>query len=153
MYAPAPVLGLDLVGGPDSDDLDALMIWENQMPGFQPSQGAYDWILFPNNVDMLFFSVRVGSAVIGMPDSRFGIPIEPGDILGPPLPTFAGGVSPFPSLWIPAEDLGLGVSVLRGGGAPFGDDMDALDFSRRKVLLEHEYCFGDGGLAGCNASS
>jgi hypothetical protein len=151
MYAPAPVLGLDLVGGPDSDDLDALMIWENQMNGFQPSQGAYDWILFPNNVDMLFFSVRTGSAVIGMPDSRFGIPIEAGDILGPPLPTFAGGVSPFPSLWIPAEDLGLAVSFARGGSSPFGDDMDALDFSRRKVLLQHEYCFGDGGLAGCNA--
>lgn len=150
LYAPAFALGLDLVGGPDTDDLDALILWDNGNPGYQPSQSPYDWITAPNNVDMLFFSVRTGSAVIGMPDSRFGIPIEPGDILGPPVPTVFGGVSPFPSIWIPAEDLGLEVSGLRGGGAIFGDDIDALDHSRRKPLLHQEYCFGDGGLAGCN---
>ncbi len=150
VYAPAGALGLDIAGGFGSDDLDALILWENQMNGFQPAQQAYDWINFPNNVDMLLFSVRVGSAVIGAPDSRFGLPIQPGDILAPPLPTFFGGVSPFPSIWIPAEDLGLEVSFARGGTQPFGDDIDALDHARDKQLLAHEYCFGDGGLAGCN---
>ena len=149
LFAPAPVLGLDLVGGPDSDDLDALILWENGNPGYQPSFQPYDWITAPNNVDMLFFSVRTGSAVIGMPDSRFGIPIEAGDILGPPVPTVLGGASPFPAIWVPAEDLGLMPSVARGGGSPFGDDIDALDFTKRKPLLAHEYCFGDGGLVGC----
>ena len=150
LYAPAMVLGLDLVGPAGSDDLDALILWENGNPGYQQSFQPYDWITTPNNVDMLFFSVRIGSAVIGMPDSRFGLPIEAGDILGPPVPTFLGALSPFPAIWIPAEDIGLSVSALRGGAGAFGDDLDALDYSRQKTLLNHEYCFGDGGLAGCN---
>lgn len=150
LYAPAAVLGLDLAG-PDTDDLDALILHENNMPGFQPSFAPYDWITAPNNVDMMLFSVRTGSAVIGQPDSRYGLPIEPGDILVPPLPTFSGGVSPYPAIWIPAEDLGLEVSFARGGAVTFGDDIDALDYARNKQLLEAEYCYGDGGLAGCTA--
>ena len=40
---------------------------------------------------MLVFSVRRGSAVIGLPDSIFGLPIEE-DLLVPPIPV----ASPFP---------------------------------------------------------
>lgn len=151
LFAPANLLGLDLAGGPDSDDLDALILWENGSGAFEPSRLPYDWFPAPASTDMLFFSVRVGSAVVGLPDSRYGIPIEPGDILAPPLPVNFGGLSPYPSIWIAAENLGLEVSVARGSTAAFGDDLDALDHSFQKALLHHEYCFGDGGLAGCTA--
>jgi hypothetical protein len=120
VYAPAPSLGLDLVGGPDSDDLDALVLWDDGDLVFTPSFDAYDWAFGLS--DMLLFSVRRGSAVIGMPDSFFGIPIEEGDILMPPVP---GGVSPFPGIFIAAENLGL--ATARSGFAPIGDDLDALD--------------------------
>ncbi|MCB9916299.1 MAG: hypothetical protein H6828_14320 [Planctomycetes bacterium] len=125
LYAPAPALGLDLIGGPDSDDLDALILAENGFPGYQVSSAPYDWV--GGGTDMLMFSVRRGSAVIGAPDSMFGLPIEPGDILIPPI---AGGVSPFPAIWIPAENLGL--ATLRSTPMlPCGaDELDALDYHR-----------------------
>ncbi len=120
IFAPAPLLGLDLLGGPGSDDLDALMLAENGDGIYQPSSGPYDWM--SGATDMLMFSVRRGSAVIGAPDSIFGIPIEEGDILVPPM---AGGVSPFPGIWIPAENLGL--RTRRSGPAACGaDELDAL---------------------------
>ena len=123
MFAPAPVLGLDLLAGPNSDDLDALALWENGSGAFEPSLMPYDWAT--GATDMLLFSVRRGSAVIGAPDSIFGIPIEEGDILTTPL---LGGVSPFPGILIAAEN--LGIATLRSGTAgPFGDELDALDTS------------------------
>ena len=123
VYAPAMALGLDILGGPDSDDLDALALWENGIVGFQPSKTPYDWI--GGGTDMLLFSVRRGSAVIGSPDSFFGIPIEEGDILTTPVP---GGPTPFPAIFIAAENLGL--ATLRSGGPGFfGDDLDALALS------------------------
>ena len=149
VFAPAGLLGLDLIGGFSSDDLDALILFENGSGAFEPSFMPYDWIFGPGPHDMLLFSVRTGSAVLGAPDSRYGIPIQAGDTLGPPVPTPFGGVSPFPSIWIPAEDLGLSVNFLRGGVGPFGDDIDALDYSRQKQSLVHEYCYGDGGILGC----
>ncbi len=120
VFAPGPVLGLNLAG---QDDLDALILRENGDVVYQPSQSPYDWL--GGGTDMLLFSVRRGSAVIGMPDSIFGIPIEEGDILTTPLPTFMGGVSPFPGIFVAAETLGLNTS--RSGGFLFGDDVNALD--------------------------
>ncbi|HEB60356.1 MAG TPA: PEP-CTERM sorting domain-containing protein [Phycisphaeraceae bacterium] len=122
VYAPAPMLGLDLVAGHDTDDLDALILHENGDGVFTPPQSMFDWVF--GNSDMIFFSVRRGSALIGAPDSIFGIPIEEGDILMPPLP---GGVSPFPGIFIAAENLGL--ATLRSGVAlqPWADDLNALD--------------------------
>lgn len=113
VFIPAGVLGLDLIAGPDSDDLDGLALYENG-----------DGLFGPN--DVIYFSVRRGSAVIGAPDSLNGMPIEEGDILTLPIP---GGVSPFPSIFIPAEALGLGTfrSGSAGAFAPFGDELDALD--------------------------
>jgi len=65
--------------------------------------------------DMLFFSVRPGSAIIGVLDSLCGTPIGPGDILwGPPAAGFP------PRKWIPAAQLGLGPM----------DNLDALDLVR-----------------------
>jgi hypothetical protein len=125
VFAPAPMLGLDLIGGPQSDDLDALILWENGSQVFEPAPAPYTWFPMPGAAptDMLLFSVRRGSAVIGAPDSMFGIPIEEGDILSTP---FAGGVSPYPSLWMAAENLGLN-TVRSGAPPPFGDELDALD--------------------------
>jgi hypothetical protein len=115
------VLGLDRVAGPDSDDLDALILWENLMPGFQPATMPFEWE--SGTKDMLVFSVRRGSAVIGMPDSRFGLPISEGDLLSTPR---LGGVSPFPSLVIPAEALGL--ATMRSGISLRNDELDAADY-------------------------
>lgn len=111
VWAPPPMLGLDL-GGVGTDDLDALAIQENGVAGLQLGVGG----------DVVRFSVRRGSMVVGMLDSLMGLPIEPGDILG--LPVFAGAP---PSIIVPAEALGL--ATWRSGFAPFGlgDDLDALD--------------------------
>ena len=104
-------LGLDL-GGAGTDDLDALAILENGVVGYQPGAAG----------DIVRFSVRRGSLVVGMLDSLFGIPIEPGDILAPPV---ALGLTP--QIVVPAEALGL--ATWRGGFAAFGlgDDLDGLD--------------------------
>ena len=117
VYATAGILGLDL-NGIDTDDLDALAIAENGLAGYQVSAQPFDWMT--GQTDMLLFSVRRGSAVIGQPDSIFGAPIMPGDILVPPL----GGAGR-PGILIPAEALGL-MSPRQFAGTP-GDDLDALD--------------------------
>lgn len=121
VWAPAPALGLDLVG---PDDIDALWLAENGSGVFEPSLTPYDWA--GGATDALLFSVRRGSAVIGMPDSIGGVPIEEGDILTTPLPTFLGGVSPFPGIFVAAENLGL-ATVRSGAPGGFGDDLNALD--------------------------
>jgi hypothetical protein len=129
IYAPAVLLGLDLFG-PDTDDLDALVLLENGDGIFQPSVVPYDWAN-PGGPDMLFFSVRRGSAVVGMPDFYLGLPISEGDILVP-----AGPAGSPPGIWFTAESLGL--CTWRGGvpspgcgpplpWGPFSDDIDALD--------------------------
>jgi hypothetical protein len=109
------LLGLDL-GGFDTDDLDALI--------FDDADGTAT--LTPP--DTIYFSVRRGSAVIGAPDSAFGVPIEEGDVLtiptGPGLP---------PALFIAAEVMGLG-TVRSGTAGPFGaDEVDALDLNLTPV--------------------
>ena len=133
VYAPSIVLGLDLVGGPDSDDLDALILAENGNGTYQPSNQPYDWVT--GGTDMLVFSVRRGSAVIGMPDSIFGLPIEEGDLLVPPV---AGGGSPFPGIFITAESLGLTTAPM--GAGFLGDDLAAADSIWQFV----KDCDGDG---------
>jgi hypothetical protein len=127
VYAPAVLLGLDLVGGPDSDDLDALILTENGIPGYQPSMAPNDWAIAGGGSDMLLFSVRRGSAVIGMPSSNMGIPICEGDILSTPLAPALGGLSPFPSIYMAAENLGLATARSMPATGPFSDDVDALE--------------------------
>jgi hypothetical protein len=139
VYAPPGMLGLDFFG-PGTDDLDALALAENGIAGFQPSMIPYDWLI-PGGPDMVLYSVRRGSAVIGMPDSNFGIPIEPGDILTTPK---MGGVSPFPAIFIAAEWLGL--STARMGGPM--DDLDALD-TRALAQSSIPFCFGTPAKCPC----
>jgi len=109
VYAGPAALGLDLSGA-GTDDLDALALAENGIAGYQAGPGG----------DVVRFSVRRGSAVIGLLDSLIGAPIEPGDILGPPA---APGMRP--QIIVPAEALGL--ATVRSDGVLFGDDLDGLD--------------------------
>jgi hypothetical protein len=51
VYAFATQLGLDQLG-PDHDDLDALVLWENGDGVYTPTAGAYSWL---NGTDMLLF--------------------------------------------------------------------------------------------------
>lgn len=126
LWAPAPVLGLDLAGF-GTDDLDALAVWDDGDLVFGVTGLPFGWNQ-QGGGDMVLFSVRRGSAVIGRPDSLFGDPIEEGDVLMPPV---AGGVSPFPAILVPAESLGL--ATRRSGtartcaGVLEADDLDALD--------------------------
>jgi hypothetical protein len=142
VYAPAAALGLDR-GGTDTDDLDALSLWENGVAGYQRSVTPFDWLT--GGTDMLLFSVRRNSAVIGMIDSILGLAIEEGDILTTPCPV--GSVLPngvvckggaTPGIFTAAEWLGL-ATVRSGNGKSWGmvnpiygqdlwaDDLDALD--------------------------
>jgi hypothetical protein len=123
MWAPPGPLGLDFFG-PATDDLDALMLHENGNGVFNPSIVPNDWV--GGGTDMLLFSVRRGSAVIGMPDSIFGLPISEGDVLTTPKPTAAGGLSPFPGIYYAAENLGL-LTKRSFVGLAFNDELDALD--------------------------
>jgi hypothetical protein len=114
LYAAANQLGLNLTGA--LDDLDALALRENGAPGYQPSLVPNDWI--GGATDMLLFSVRRGSALIGQLDGWLGIPITEGDVLTTPL----NGLG-MPCIYVAAENLGL---YARIAGAP-NDDLDALD--------------------------
>jgi len=115
LYAASTLLGLDLSGA--RDDLDALIVHENGIPGYQPSLVPNDWM--GGTTDMLLFSVRRGSSVIGQLDSIFGVPITEGDVLTTPK---VGGLSPFPGIYVAAENLGL---IARIVGA-VNDELDAL---------------------------
>ena len=122
--AKAVDLGLDRTGANIPDDLDALAIWENGNGVFDPSGHPYDW--FTGSTDMVLFSVRRGSPVIGQTDSRWGIPIGEGDILTTPLAAIFGGLSPFPAIMVSAEHMGL--RTPRSLGSAPSDDLNALAF-------------------------
>lgn len=119
IYAPFPALGLF-----PTDDVDALMLWDNGDFVFQPPMNPFDWQFA--GTDMLLFSLRRASPTIGTPDSLCGLPIEEGDILMPPI----GGVGA-PAIFIRAETLGL--TTVRSGAFTFtglGDDLDAVTTRR-----------------------
>jgi hypothetical protein len=115
VYASAGIMGLNLNGTPNSDDLDALVLWENGDGIFQIPTAPYSW-LGVNPTDMLLFSVRRGSNLIGTLDSLLGIPIAEGDIL---LPL----ALQVPGIFVPAQVLGLHA---RTPGIT-NDELDALD--------------------------
>ena len=119
VWAPASALGLDRFT-PGADDLDALILWENGNGVADIGTAPYSW---DTGSDMIVFSVRRGSDVIGKPDSLFGLPIEEGDLLIPPV---IGGLSAYPAIFIPGESLGL--LTVRTHGVLMGDDLDAADY-------------------------
>ncbi len=119
-YASASTLGLDLAGV-GTDDLDVLILHENGQGGYQKSVALYDWL--PSSPggpkDMVVFSVRRGSAVIGALDFLQGLPIEEGDLLVPP-PIGLAAVPP--GIVIAAENLGIRT---RRAGYAEADELDA----------------------------
>jgi hypothetical protein len=133
LFAPAAMLGLDQSGS-DHDDLDALVLWENNDGAYTPPTAPYSWV--GGQTDMLLFSVRRGSAVIGQIDSLLGLPIEEGDILMPPTNPGA-----FPGIFVPAEALGL-ITIRTDGPAAgfqmFADDLDGLDV--QQIVPEPATC-------------
>jgi len=125
LYAGAPLLGLDADGAaPDTDDVDALILGENGVAGYQPVTGPYSWNTA--GTDMLLYSVRRGSAIIGLVDVIAGAPIEEGDILIPVfdpidgVPMFDGIEGDWdPGIFVAAEVLGL-ATVRSGTAAAWG---------------------------------
>lgn len=132
VYASAAVLGLDQAGA-GTDDLDALLLFENGTANFQPSQAPFDWI--GGGSDMLLFSVRRGSALIGTIDSLQGLAIEEGDVLTTPI----GGAGA-PGIFIAAEALGLATFRAYGEELEVADDLDAL----AAPTVTFEDCDGNG---------
>jgi hypothetical protein len=94
LYAPAAALGLDSMG-PNTDDIDALCI--------NDADGS---LTYSPGVDRVWFSLRAGSATLGM------IGASPADVLVPGGP----GPGPLPQVVVPNGALGL---------LP-GDELDAL---------------------------
>lgn len=137
VYALATQLGLD-IGGANTDDLDALAIWDDGDGIYEPYQELFNW--GPNR-DMVLFSVRSSSLVVGVPDSQFGMPISPGDVLVPPV---AAGLPP--RILVAAERIGL--RTLRAGQLA-DDNLNALD-----VTLKPWFdCDGNGVEDACDIAA
>lgn len=116
-YARAQQLGLDL-SGPGLDDIDALVVFDNGDGIYQPPANLYDWQAAGGS-DLILFSVRCGSDVVGRIDPVSGRAIGEGDV----LIKLAGTPGP-PQVFIPAEALGLR-SVEAGDTA--NDELNGLD--------------------------
>ena len=131
-YASSGTLGLNGSADEERDDLDALAVWDD---------GALNEIddpFFTPGIDVLLFSVRRGSEIIGSGDFLHGAPIEPGDVLMDPVSAArALGLDDPPpgtppAIAIAAEYLGLGTersgtAVPVAGSYIIGDDLNALD--------------------------
>ena len=113
-YASATQLGLD----PLLDDLDGLVLNENGVAGYQESKNPYEW---ESGADMVLFSLRRGSDTLGKTDSLLGLPIEPGDVLMPPVENGNGR----PGILVAAEVLGLRTQR-ESGSSEQPDDLSAM---------------------------
>ncbi len=116
VYAGYQQLGL----GPN-DDVDALIVHDSGNGIFDPSVWPWDWFCGAQT-DMLLFSVRRGSPIIGTLDTLQGLPIEEGDV----LTVMNGGATP-PGILVAAESLGL--RTVRGGynlPSGFADDLNGM---------------------------
>lgn len=119
IYAPAPSMGLDIVGGPFSDDIDALQVYD--MDGV-PAQ------LFPG-VDFALFSLRAGSATLAFTG------LSPGDVF---ITDFTGGFDIFaygfelglaPGDELDALTLGFPAPVAKCADLDGDSDVDSADFA------------------------
>lgn len=128
----------------DMDDLDALVLWNNGNPEYDPVTGPYSWLEGEGEgegdaTDMLLYSVRRDSAILQTPTLDAlgsGLVITEGDIL---VPVQTGPGQWEPGIFVNAEALGL-ATVRSGQGAAWGapnlrfegkdiwdDELDALD--------------------------
>lgn len=126
LYLSASSLGLDQAGV-GTDDVDALAVWDDNDGFYEPPATVNNpetpYIWGPGEGDMVLFSVTSTSAVVGQPDSHFGLPIQPGDVLTIPEPGSPYGG--FPAIVVAAERIYLRTDR---GGLLVMDDLDALDF-------------------------
>jgi hypothetical protein len=123
VYAPAVALGLDLIGGPGTDDLDALAVVDGD---------GFPFGYLPG-VDVVYFSVAPGSAVVGTlnpcPGPFAGAAIGTDDILSEGTPMGVPGAAcivgkgPQLLLW---DFFFCGPNPVTGLFAD--DNLDALDF-------------------------
>lgn len=119
-YAPAPFMGLDLVGPPGSDDIDALLVVD--LDGFLGAAAP--------GVDFALFSLRAGSATLAFTGA------SPGDVF---ITNFTGSFDIFayagelglaPGDELDALSLGFPQPPLRKCADQDGDgDVDLGDFS------------------------
>ena len=136
VYATASQLGIESDGV--YNDIDALVLWDNGDNVYQPASHPYQWTEdFDGDgimdADMLLFSVRRGSPIIGSLDSIFGLPIEPGDLLVPPVSMHGSNLTAgpgTPGVFVAAETMGLRTSR---GGAEESDDLNSADVSSGAV--------------------
>ena len=130
VYADAASLGLTWL----EDDVDAIAVWDNGDQVFQPSTAPYGWTVDANSdgvadTDMVIFSVRRGSNIIGKLDSILGIPIQPGDLLVPPVSGALALLGPggsTPGIFVMAESMGLRADREEHKES---DDLDGVDVS------------------------
>jgi hypothetical protein len=119
VYAPAPVMGLD-INGPGTDDIDALVVFEMDGLFERPRRG----------VDFALFSLRAGSATLGATG------MAPGDVF---ITDFSGGFDIFAYAvelgLAPADDLdGLTLGLPQAPPIVCADfdgdgDVDLSDFA------------------------
>lgn len=139
LYASAAQLGLSTL-----DDVDALVVFENTFTNYQPIGGAVlangmaangsgfyvHWQVQPIVAsyvqDRIYFSITRTSPSVGVLDSRFGQPIQPGDILEPPAPGSPAGTPP--RIVVMAELIGLRADRILPFQAAEMDDLDALEY-------------------------
>ena len=137
VYASSAALGLDQDPLVEKlDDIDALILWDNGDGVYQRADFPYQWV--EGEFDMLIFSVRRGSPIIGTPDSIFGLPISEGDLLVPPVPGPPGvqGGSSAPGILVSAEAMGL----RSGRDGTAADDLGGADTSEDPIID----CNGNG---------
>ncbi len=117
VYASAAELGLDQFQVSE-DDIDALMVFENGQFGYTPPVNLYDWNSSQGS-DLILFSVRCGSNIVGQIDPVTNRAISEGDIL---IKLDNGSL--LPQVFIPAEALGLRSTA---AGDLVNDELNALD--------------------------
>jgi len=111
-FGPLLFAGAGALGLGSGDDVDALAL-----------RDIGTVLTYEPGMDIVFFSVTPGSAIIGRPDSLWGAAIEAGDILIDPA-SIGMPAGSLPGIWIAAEHLGL--QTLRAGFNQM-DNLDALD--------------------------
>lgn len=128
-YASPDQLGLDTFGF-GTDDIDAVIVVENGVPGYQRPVAMYDWV-GTNPSDLVLFSLRCGSQTLQLPDANFGLRMTEGDIL-----LSLGGGLDRPGIFIPAERIGL--QTAGRSGVP-SDELDGMDLGDAEGRGEEPY--------------
>jgi hypothetical protein len=130
-FAPAPSMGLDMVGGPNSDSIDALIMYDHHIQG-GPAWGGPGGEF---GIDYALFSLAPGSASL----MQWGL--DAADVF---FTDFRG------SFFLYAPSASLGLRSMPGGEPGHdGDNVDALDPPLEPCPWDCDYSAGfpDGVVA------